>query len=186
MINSGTCLLERRIGNADITIRFPRDWLGDWQQRRRRHRPPDRAAASETSQSVKTLRRPDRRRGSAIREYRSACAFFDFQEQHADEFLADINFQRIRFLRPRHHANILVVELAPQIGVERRHRLDAGIVADLDDHAEIERAVAVLVVDGQFAEIVLADENLGGIVRSSAPREYARCRTASSDRHRAF
>jgi hypothetical protein len=28
--NSGTCLLERRIGNADITLRFPRDWLADW------------------------------------------------------------------------------------------------------------------------------------------------------------
>ncbi len=28
--NSGTCLLERRIGNADITLRFPRDWLSDW------------------------------------------------------------------------------------------------------------------------------------------------------------
>src|SRR6185437_2939064 len=28
--NSGTCLLERRIGNADITLRFPRDWLIDW------------------------------------------------------------------------------------------------------------------------------------------------------------
>ena len=28
--NSGTCLLERRIGNADITYRFPRDWLTDW------------------------------------------------------------------------------------------------------------------------------------------------------------
>jgi hypothetical protein len=30
VINSGTCLLERRIGNADITFRFPRDWLADW------------------------------------------------------------------------------------------------------------------------------------------------------------
>jgi hypothetical protein len=29
-VNSGTCLLERRIGNADITFRFPRDWLSDW------------------------------------------------------------------------------------------------------------------------------------------------------------
>jgi len=29
--NSGVCLLERRIDNADITFRFPRDWLGDWQ-----------------------------------------------------------------------------------------------------------------------------------------------------------
>lgn len=29
--NSGICLLERRIGNADITFRFPRDWLTDWQ-----------------------------------------------------------------------------------------------------------------------------------------------------------
>jgi hypothetical protein len=31
VINSGSCLLERRVGNADITIRFPRDWLGNWQ-----------------------------------------------------------------------------------------------------------------------------------------------------------
>ena len=30
--NSGVCLLERRIGNADITLRFPRDWLTDWQK----------------------------------------------------------------------------------------------------------------------------------------------------------
>ena len=29
--NSGVCLLERRIGNADITFRFPRDWLTDWE-----------------------------------------------------------------------------------------------------------------------------------------------------------
>ena len=29
--NSGICLLERRIGDADITFRFPRDWLSDWQ-----------------------------------------------------------------------------------------------------------------------------------------------------------
>ncbi len=28
--NAGSCLLERRIGNADIIIRFPRDWLGEW------------------------------------------------------------------------------------------------------------------------------------------------------------
>jgi hypothetical protein len=30
VVNSGTCLLERRIGKADITFRFPRDWLSDW------------------------------------------------------------------------------------------------------------------------------------------------------------
>lgn len=29
--NSGVCLLERRIGEADLTLRFPRDWLVDWQ-----------------------------------------------------------------------------------------------------------------------------------------------------------
>ena len=29
--NSGMCLLERRVGNADITLRFPRDWLADWE-----------------------------------------------------------------------------------------------------------------------------------------------------------
>jgi hypothetical protein len=28
--NTGTCLLERRIGKADITLRFARDWLSDW------------------------------------------------------------------------------------------------------------------------------------------------------------
>ena len=30
VVNSGECLLERRIGKADITFRFPRDWLADW------------------------------------------------------------------------------------------------------------------------------------------------------------
>ncbi|MGI8525915.1 MAG: hypothetical protein ACR2K5_06975 [Pseudolabrys sp.] len=28
--NNGMCLLERRVGSADITLRFPRDWLSDW------------------------------------------------------------------------------------------------------------------------------------------------------------
>lgn len=26
----GTCLHERRVGGADITVRFPREWLSDW------------------------------------------------------------------------------------------------------------------------------------------------------------
>ena len=26
----GTCLHERRLGTADVTVRFPRDWLADW------------------------------------------------------------------------------------------------------------------------------------------------------------
>jgi len=26
----GTCLYERRIDAADVVVRFPRDWLGDW------------------------------------------------------------------------------------------------------------------------------------------------------------
>ena len=30
--NSGICLLERRVGSADITFRFPRDWLSDWKR----------------------------------------------------------------------------------------------------------------------------------------------------------
>jgi hypothetical protein len=30
--NSGICLDERRIGGADIILRFPREWLGDWQK----------------------------------------------------------------------------------------------------------------------------------------------------------
>lgn len=28
--NSGTCLMERRVGGAEIMLRFPRDWLSDW------------------------------------------------------------------------------------------------------------------------------------------------------------
>ena len=29
---SGTCLYERRIESADVVVRFPRDWLDDWQE----------------------------------------------------------------------------------------------------------------------------------------------------------
>jgi hypothetical protein len=29
-LTPGTCLYERRIGDADITVRFPRDWLSGW------------------------------------------------------------------------------------------------------------------------------------------------------------
>lgn len=32
VVNSGSCLLERRIGEADVTVRFPRDWLADWRK----------------------------------------------------------------------------------------------------------------------------------------------------------
>jgi hypothetical protein len=32
VIGSGSCLLEKRIGEADLTFRFPRDWLRNWQQ----------------------------------------------------------------------------------------------------------------------------------------------------------
>jgi hypothetical protein len=30
--NKGMCLLARRMGDADITVRFPRDWLSDWKK----------------------------------------------------------------------------------------------------------------------------------------------------------
>jgi len=30
VVNNGECLLERRIGDADITLRFPRAWLTGW------------------------------------------------------------------------------------------------------------------------------------------------------------
>ena len=32
VINSGVCLMERRLGNADVTLRFPREWLANWQE----------------------------------------------------------------------------------------------------------------------------------------------------------
>lgn len=31
VVNAGNCLLERRIGEADVTFRFPRAWLENWQ-----------------------------------------------------------------------------------------------------------------------------------------------------------
>lgn len=31
-VRSGNCLLDRRIGEADITVHFPRYWLNDWQK----------------------------------------------------------------------------------------------------------------------------------------------------------
>lgn len=32
VIGSGSCLLEKRIGEADLTFRFPRDWLDNWRE----------------------------------------------------------------------------------------------------------------------------------------------------------
>jgi hypothetical protein len=29
-LTPATCLFERRVGEADVTVRFPRDWLGGW------------------------------------------------------------------------------------------------------------------------------------------------------------
>jgi hypothetical protein len=29
-LTPGTCLYERRVGDADVTVRFPRDWLEGW------------------------------------------------------------------------------------------------------------------------------------------------------------
>ena len=43
----GMCLFDRRIGVADITVRFPRDWLDDWQNVASRHRPIDRELARD-------------------------------------------------------------------------------------------------------------------------------------------
>jgi len=31
-LTPATCLAERRVGDADVTLRFPRDWLGDWRE----------------------------------------------------------------------------------------------------------------------------------------------------------
>ena len=43
----GMCLHERRIGGADVTVRFPRAWLDDWRGGRRRHRPADRGLPAD-------------------------------------------------------------------------------------------------------------------------------------------
>jgi hypothetical protein len=44
-VTPGMCLHERRIGTADMTVRFPRDWLTDW-----------RAVANGIDQLVASLR----------------------------------------------------------------------------------------------------------------------------------
>jgi hypothetical protein len=41
----GMCLYDQRIGLADITVRFPRDWLNDWQN-----------VAGRIDQLIKSLR----------------------------------------------------------------------------------------------------------------------------------
>ena len=39
-----------------------------------------------------------------------------------------------------------------------------SVRAEIDHHAEIVRQVAVLIVDGQLAEVLLAHEDFGGLV----------------------
>jgi hypothetical protein len=46
----GTCLYTRRIETADLVVRFPRDWLGDW-----------RPVAAKIDQLIASLRPPDSR-----------------------------------------------------------------------------------------------------------------------------
>jgi hypothetical protein len=45
----GICLLERRIGAADIIVRFPRDWLAEWKD-----------VAARIDYLIATLRPPGR------------------------------------------------------------------------------------------------------------------------------
>src|SRR5689334_6570227 len=104
-----------------------------------------------------------------------APSLLDFEEQNRNEFLADINFQRVGLLRPRHDADILIVEFAAKIGVKRRHRLDAWVIADLDDHTKIVGALAVFVIDGHFAKIIRPYKNLGIVL---ALRHHADLRIA--------
>ncbi len=51
-------------------------------------------------------------------ELKRAVVVFVVDEQHADEFLADIHLRRIILFRPRHHANPGVAEQAFKVGVE--------------------------------------------------------------------
>ena len=54
----GTCIHERVLGAADITLRFPRDWLEkDWRSVAARIRPADRAIASAGKLTAQRWRR---------------------------------------------------------------------------------------------------------------------------------
>ena len=85
-------------------------------------------------------------------------------EQDTYEFVAKIGFERITFLRPRHDANALVVEFAPEVGIEDLELIDIAHLSQIDFHAKIVGALVVFVVDVEIAELLLADKNLGQIV----------------------
>ena len=116
----GMCLSERRIDGADLTFRFPRSWLAQW-----------RDVANAMDRLTAQLHGPKRvaRRGRSVLldqivledrhlELERAVVVFIVDEQHADEFLADIDLGRIVLLRPRHHADLGIAEQALEIGVE--------------------------------------------------------------------
>src|SRR5215470_9322709 len=96
-------------------------------------------------------------------KYIRPAVFLDLEKQDRDEFLADINFKRVRLFRARHDTDIVVGEFVAQVGIERRYRLDARVVADLDHHAEIVGTLALVFIDGELAKIICANENFSGI-----------------------
>src|SRR3954449_9563274 len=51
-------------------------------------------------------------------EWERAIVVFIIDEQHADEFLSDIDLRRIVLLRPWHHANFGIAKQTLEIGVE--------------------------------------------------------------------
>ena len=90
------CLHERRIGGADVTVRFPRVWLDDWRSGRRRRRsadrglPPCRGAeltlfGDHAAFEIDVEDRQFKNIGPA--------ALLVLEKQHAEKFIADIGFQ---------------------------------------------------------------------------------------------
>ena len=104
----GMCLSERRIDGADLTFRFPRSWLAQWRDvADAMDRLTPAVARAEVnnplagcSALIDQILLEDRHL-----ELERAVVVFVVDEQHADEFLADIDLGRVVLLRPRHHAN---------------------------------------------------------------------------------
>ena len=138
----GMCLSERRIDGADLTFRFPRSWLAQWRDVAdamdrltvQLHGPE---ADGQVAAAMAVVALPRHHASKLLGDDAAASALLDqivledrhleleraivvlvIDEQHADEFLADIDLGRIVLFRPRHHANLGIAEQALEIGVE--------------------------------------------------------------------
>src|SRR3954447_9981167 len=101
--------------------------------------------------------------------------FLLVEEQHADIFLADINFRGVGLARARHDADPGVVEIALEISFERLEMLYIGGFAQGDLDLEVVGTLLILVVDGEAPDTLLADKDISAVGVAST-RHHANAR----------